>query len=339
MRYDVVIVGAGLAGLKAAEILAKGKKKALVLEKNNDFCIKPCAAGILRYDLRLIPENVLEKKFKKVYLVYENKKYGFKGTKKPLIMTMDKKRLCSIIAESALKNGAKILKNCEVTKVADNFVMANNKKYFYKYILGADGPNSVVRKYLGLKTKKLHFTLQYLTNKKFKDLEAHLNFRNNGLSYHWIFPHKGYTSVGSGSTDPKNLKEKFYDFCRKINVKVDSSKLKGAIINFDYQGYCFGNKFLIGDAAGFASGLTGQGIYFALKSAEDVANLILDEKYEPQGIKEILKMKEKQEILLKILERSKKINKKLFEFEISALLWATQKRTMIRWLARTFSWI
>lgn len=338
MKYDVVIVGAGLAGLKAAEVLAKGRKKVIVLEKDSDFCIKPCAAGVLRYDLRLIPESIIERKFRKIYLNHKNKKYEFKGTKKPLIITVDKKRLCSIIAESALKNSAEIVKNSQVSKITNDFAIANNKKYFYKYLIGADGSNSIIRRHLGLKTKKLHFTLEYSTKKKFNELVAYTNFEN-GLGYHWIFPHKGYASIGSGSTNPKNLKEHFYDFCRKINVKADSSKLKGAIINFDYQGYRFGNKFLIGDAAGFASGFTGQGIYFALKSAEDAAKLILDKNYEPKGIEEILRMKKRQETLMELLETGKKINKKLFEFEFSTLLWATQKRAIVRWLARLFSWI
>src|SRR3989338_5347575 len=139
MRYDVVIVGAGLAGLKAAEVLAKGKKKVIVLEKDSDFCLKPCAAGVLRYDLRLIPESIIERKFRKIYLNHEDKKYEFKGTKKPLIITVDKKKLCRIIAESAIKNGAKILKNSQVSKVTDNFVIAGNRKYFYRYIIRADG--------------------------------------------------------------------------------------------------------------------------------------------------------------------------------------------------------
>ncbi len=337
MKYDVVIVGAGLAGLKAAEVLAKGRKKVIVLEKDSDFCIKPCAAGVLRYDLRLIPENVLEKKFKKICLFHNGKRYEFRGTKKPLIITIDKKMLCSIIAESALKNGAEIVKNSQVSKVTDNFVMAGNKKYFYRYLIGADGSNSIVRRHLGLKTKKLHFTLEYPAKKKFNELAAYTDFEN-GLGYHWIFPHKHYTSIGSGSTSPKNLKEHFYDFCKKINVKADSSKLKGAIINFDYQGYRFGNRFLIGDAAGFASGFTGQGIYFALKSAEDAANLVLDKNYEPKGIEEILKMKKRQETLMALLEKGKKIPG-IFDLEIAMLLWAVKKRAFLKWLARMFSWI
>ena len=95
---------------------------------------------------------------------------------------------------------------------------------------------------------------------------------------------------------------------------------------------------MIGDGAGFASGFTGQGIYFALKSAEDAAKLILDENYEPKGIEEILKMKKRQETLMAILETGKKIHC-VFDLEINMLLWAAKKRAFLKWLAKLFSWI
>ena len=45
-KYDVIIVGAGPAGLSCAEVLAKGGKSVLVLEKNNEVGPKICAGGL-----------------------------------------------------------------------------------------------------------------------------------------------------------------------------------------------------------------------------------------------------------------------------------------------------
>ena len=47
-HHEVVVVGAGPAGLKAAELLGKAGKDVLVIEKNKEERIgdKPCAGGL-----------------------------------------------------------------------------------------------------------------------------------------------------------------------------------------------------------------------------------------------------------------------------------------------------
>lgn len=92
-------------------------------------------------------------------------------------------------------------------------------------------------------------------------------------------------------------------------IDCNKSQLQAAPINFDFRGFNFGNKFLIGDAAGFASGLTGEGIYFAIVSGREIAKKILDPNYNLLYLKRILKIKRGQEkmgefLLFKIL-RSK----------------------------------
>lgn len=64
--YDVIIVGAGPAGLKCAEIISKNNKKVVVLEKDNILGDKVCAGGLSAKALKLgIPDNIIQRKFKK----------------------------------------------------------------------------------------------------------------------------------------------------------------------------------------------------------------------------------------------------------------------------------
>jgi len=73
-NYEIVIVGAGPAGLKCAEILAKNNKKVLVLEKNKIIGDKVCAGGLTLRDLELgIPDKIIQRKFKKII----KRKYSF----------------------------------------------------------------------------------------------------------------------------------------------------------------------------------------------------------------------------------------------------------------------
>jgi len=69
----------------------------------------------------------------------------------------------------------------------------------------------------------------------------------------------------------------------------------------------------VGDAAGLASGFSGEGIHFALLSGEDVAKQIINPKYKSPKIKEILKIKENHEKYVKFLVRIGKFRGWIFE--------------------------
>ena len=195
----------------------------------------------------------------------------------------------------------------EVKEIKENSIIVNGQKIEFDYLVGADGSNSVVRRFLGIKTKKMIITLQYIIPQniqRFKKLEYFFDSKIfNG--YFWIFPHKDYTVVGSGYC-PKtvqknsfNLKNVFEKWLKDRQIKTDGLKIEGFPINFDYRGYQFGNKFLIGDAGGFASGLTGEGIYFAMVSGREVAKKIINSQYNCLGISEILKIKRGHENFFK----------------------------------------
>ncbi len=178
--------------------------------------------------------------------------------------------------------------NIEVEFIGKDFIKIKGKKIKYKYLVGADGSNSIVRKYLGLTTNKFLIAIQYIKKEKFKDLELFFNANLFGSSYAWIFPHKNYTSIGSGKDSiiqNFNLKENFEKWLKTKNIDVKKAKFQTFTINFDYQGFKFGNKYLVGDAAGFASGLTGEGIYFAIVSGQEVARKIINPDYDCKNIK------------------------------------------------------
>jgi geranylgeranyl reductase len=212
--------------------------------------------------------------------------------------------------------------------VALVFLIINKKnKLFYKFLVGADGSNSIVRKFLGLKTERFLQAFQYLPKKKFKEIELFIDPLSFG-HYVWIFPYKNFSSVGTGGDfkkgkmglnfTTKEIKNNFDCWCnKKFNTK--KCKFESATINYDYKGHEFGNIFLVGDAGGFASGLTGEGIYNAIKSGEDVANKIANKKYDCKNISHILKIKKVEEELLKGLQINKILSKIEVELFVSLL--------------------
>jgi len=62
------------------------------------------------------------------------------------------------IRKSEAKN---IRFNSYISKISNDYIVVNGKKIFFEYLVGADGSNSLVRKYLGLKTNKYGVGVQY----------------------------------------------------------------------------------------------------------------------------------------------------------------------------------
>jgi len=321
-EYEIVIVGAGPAGLRCAEILAKNKRKVLVLEKNKVIGDKVCAGGITRKIIDLVPDNILQRKFKKIIFHTPLQDAEIKQ-EKPFIATILRRDLGNWQAKQARKAGTKILLNSEVTKIDKNIIIINNKeKVEYKYLVGADGHNSIVRKYLNLKIENFGQAFQYITKKKFNNLEVFIDPEKYGSFYLWIFPYKTSSSIGAGEDLSKKIKQPVLNlklseiksnldnFCKK-RLEINKAKFQACMINYDYKGYQFNNIFLCGEAAGFVSGLTGEGICWAIKSGEDIANKIINEEYKCKNIKHILRIKELEENFMRTLE----INKKMTEVE------------------------
>jgi flavin-dependent dehydrogenase len=180
-----------------------------------------------------------------------------------------------------------------------------------------------VRKHLKLNIKDVGIAFQYIIQTQdYKNIELFFDSELFNSWYAWIFPHKEYVSIGCGC-DPrifpvKVLNANFRMWLDKNNIDISKGVYQAHPINYDYKGYMFNNIFLIGDAAGFASGLTGEGIYQALVSGEEIAKIIIDEKYVSKRIDNLLKNKQTHKHILSLLEKSGPMRKA--EYELLLLL-------------------
>ncbi len=78
---------------------------------------------------------------------------------------------------------------------------------------------------------------------------------------------------------PSILKKKFHSWLQEKQIDISNADYHSFPISYDYRGIKFGRVFLVGDAAGLASGLTGEGIYQALVSGKTVAEMILNKDH------------------------------------------------------------
>ena len=88
-----------------------------------------------------------------------------------------------------------VLKNTLVERIEKNKIITSGGNFYFKYLVGADGSFSVVRKYLGLKTESL-VGLRCKTNQKSDKFAVYFNPKLLRLGYFWVFPHKSYINIG-----------------------------------------------------------------------------------------------------------------------------------------------
>lgn len=323
--YETVIIGAGPAGLNCAQKLAEAGKSVLLLEQNSEIGPKVCAGGFTGADLEYLglPDDLLDFKLKEVAFSTPMQKSKLKFDKF-VIYTVDRKNLGQWQLAKLKKTGAEVKTKSRVTKIEKDHVLVNgSEKIGFNYLVGADGSASFTRRFIGIPSKEVGIAIQYLVpNTQKYDFEYIFSSGLFGAGYAWIFPHKDYTSVGTGCNpkhmSSKKLRENFGKWLKARKISVEGLELQGSPINYDYRGYKFGNIFLAGDAAGVASGLTGEGIYQALISGEEVAKMILDINYVSVKMEEIIKANKRHTQILEFLHRSGGLRK--IEFELVALM-------------------
>ena len=115
-KYNVVIVGAGPAGLRCAEILSKTNLSVLLLEKNDKFGEKICAGGITRkgFDMLQFPDEVIEHKVTEVGL-HSGRYDNHKILPEPVVFTVDRNVFAEWQFQQIDQKKIEIRKNAKVT--------------------------------------------------------------------------------------------------------------------------------------------------------------------------------------------------------------------------------
>lgn len=321
-EYDVIIVGGGPAGSTAGYLLSRNSLDVLIIDKFKFPREKLCGGLLSNMAVKTLKEiydedlsslkgkNIINYETDK-YKIYYGKKFMGEYFSKCGFNFVERKVFDNYLLQKAKEAGAKILEGEKVLSIDffKNEIKTSSGKFFKgKYIIGADGVNSIVRrnfpkKYFNPINWKFNLAIAYETfidrkilKRDIKDITAFFKFLNYG--YAWIFPNKEKILAGAGGLIRKNKNNfsKCFNFLFEyLDLKKEDLKelkIKKHLVpfgNFLIHPF-FNNTFLIGDAAGFVNPLSGDGIYFALKSANIVADFIIKNlKGEKKNLENIYK--------------------------------------------------
>ena len=286
-KLNILVVGVGPSGSSAAYHLASSGHRVTLIaptEPNE----KVCGGGVPIKCLNRFQE--LYKNFDAVKTLHDQMTFSFDGhdlCQVPMIGGMaivSRRDHDNYIFQKALTAGAdyKALRFKSCQRIGTQWqVETDGEELIVDFIVGADGATSRVRNQLTTKLpREAYFKGQdYLLSKT--DLPLHIGFDKNLDGYLWVFPRANNCSVGlvDFSDDRKQRLQILDDYMARFDIKEeDIIKKRSAIIpslrKKDLKDLQIAGEgwALVGDAAGLAEPLTGEGIYYALYSGWLIAD-------------------------------------------------------------------
>ncbi|MCL2791125.1 MAG: NAD(P)/FAD-dependent oxidoreductase [Desulfobulbus sp.] len=287
-QADVLVVGGGPGGLACATLLAERGARVVLAERKPVIGTKVCAGGLTWHGLlRHVPDSLIERTFPEQDIRTPWQQVVV-AEPDPIVATVNRERLGQWMTERALAAGVMVFAGTRVMEMAAHRAImetaaGRRSTVEWGHLVGADGSASMVRRFLGLPVSVTGIGLNCIHPGSHDRMEWHLDPRRFGAGYSWIFPHQDTISIGTYGDirlfPVRELKRQLLRWAAAQGFRLDSRAIRAGLINYDFRGVRFDRIWLVGDAAGLASGLTGEGIYPALVSGQAVARMILDPGY------------------------------------------------------------
>jgi menaquinone-9 beta-reductase len=299
--HEVIVVGAGPAGIAAAIRLSQLGIACLVLEKSEGPRVKHCGGGVSPYAVNIYSKLGFSEEYfqtnghaatngwihafgHKLLGHTMNGKRGFMVERRQLDWDFQQHAITrhSVQIEYGVAvSGIRLNHDYVQTEVRRN---SHKSLYPCRFLIAADGAASAIRTHLS--GRKIRPTDMILTSSGIIESDAEfaplIRFHEDHLpTYSWVFPcTNGRVNVGIGM---------YADVYGKVQNWAEVEALIGRMQHPDYQGKLsrwiintnalenrvFGHRvFLAGDAGGFGDAFTGEGISFALRSGMAAADTI-----------------------------------------------------------------
>ena len=291
-NYEIIIIGSGPAGTSLAYDLASTGVSTLIIEKEKFPRYKCCGGGVTFKAAKLLaPEihEVFESTVQGVRIAFPGDPIFVRTSEQPLVYMVMRNKFDQALLRQAKTAGAVVVQGNPVEKIdlkEDGVeVVAGQNTYRSRFVIGADGVNSITAKALGIKnTRSRIIAIESEIKVPVKELarwESQLLLELGRVSggYAWVFPKADHLSIGIGCLEHTvlNLKRLFFDFIASLGLESYTIERFGsAFIPVCNEGkaVCKGRAALVGDAAGLSDPLTGEGIYNAILSSRLAASVL-----------------------------------------------------------------
>ncbi|MFX1328887.1 MAG: NAD(P)/FAD-dependent oxidoreductase [Promethearchaeota archaeon] len=343
--FDAIISGAGPAGCKCAEVLAKNGFKVALIEKDTTWR-KPCGGAVNSSIFKYYPQ-IRKLNFHHIngIKIYSADFHSFEYRWRDLVdysITVDRLKFDNILRDIAVDAGAELFDR----NLSFDFITHQNRKigiktktpsgikeFKGKIIIIADGMSSKLAIRSGLKNK---WKIEEIGIAKCAILKGENNLDKDIMSlffksykgYGWIFPlEDNLFNIGCGIIGEHILK---YDLNQIYKQFLNDPNVKNYLPKVSYKkiwegGYplpsqgvleksLYGdNIMLIGDNAGFVSPISGEGICSSIVSGKIAAETAIN-AFEVENISRNTLKNYKFNSIIKKITRTLKLTLSLVDF-------------------------
>lgn len=303
MKKSIAIIGAGPAGSNLARRLDSKVYDVYLIDgakqRGDKVCgglLSPDAQDVLaQYDICLPKEILVSPQLfsvRTIDLANRDTRYYRRN-----YMNLDRNKFDRFLVKMLPETVTIVEAVCkQVQREGDGFVLKLYTDEGYQslscdFVVGADGASSVVRKMLFPKDKIQRYVAiqQWFPAEKENPYYSCVFDNATSPSCSWIF-FKDDKMVFGGAFESENCREAFESQKQKLvergivpaHVFANVIQTEACMVARPHliQGICLGNEnaFLIGEAAGFISPSSLEGISFALSSAEALAQAFKNSK-------------------------------------------------------------
>lgn len=289
---DVLVIGAGPAGALLAYLLASQGLRLVLVEQAALPRVKPCGGGLNWKTLALLPWaplSVTERVVSRVVFTQRLRQAFSRTYPQPLVTMVTRCTFDHWLVHHAANAGAAVYDRCRITQVEaqpQGFrVQADGVIWHSRYLAFADGAKSTLRRQLGFAAVVPHdigldMEVEADTGCPWTPDTLYIDWGTAPQTYAWAFPKAQHWSIGVKG--PAAQGQKLVHYLRQFMQRWHLTAAQGTR---SYLAHMLptrqpdtpivqGRALVLGDAAGLLEPFTGEGIYYALRSAHLAADAL-----------------------------------------------------------------
>jgi geranylgeranyl reductase family protein len=310
---DVAVVGGGPAGAFAAYLLARRGARVRLFDPSHPR-EKPCGGGVTGRALALVApllglQTLAGVPVESARFDVPNDRatsdrsaavaldaHGFSTDSSLIVVsrrTFDRALLDGAIAAGAVHDPSRVTHVETTTDEAR--VMTAGDTWRARYVIGADGANSFVRRRLGqqFERRQLSIATGFFAHGTTAQ-EIVIRFVPDPQGYIWSFPREDHLAIGicaqADESQPGPLRDIVAHWIAATGIAPDA-RLEPyswpipslAADDFDREQAAGPRWLLVGDAAGLVDPITREGIFFALRSAQMAVDALAADAGDPSA--------------------------------------------------------
>jgi geranylgeranyl reductase family protein len=299
----IAIVGAGPAGSHLAYELCRAGGEVLLFDAREAW-EKPCGGGVTSKALDEFPflqsPAASKQMVSQLRLITAQQRELTVTPSKPFAIYA-RAELARLMRQRAIDVGARLFcERVEKTEFTNGqwHIATPTQQFTADFLVGADGANSVIRRRVGVRFTEDDFA--YALGWRVTPSDGRpvtyvdIQYLGDLAGYVWLFPRTDHISYGIATgyraATPAQLKARLLEYLKTQDAPV-AAELAASTPRAQFYAHTLpalgvarwdelkvsdaaNHWALIGDAAGFVDPITGEGIYYALKSAELLAGAL-----------------------------------------------------------------